>query len=130
MNFIHSIEAFKGESTHCMLFGQIISGIIPVEGVGFLVDLRGFIEQELNVYIEQHFSQVTGINDIAINFTQLRNITDKVFGYGAYETRNEFLDTVKNNFPDLNLNYTVPYELFMNFCVQKFCFAKHMQLKQ
>jgi hypothetical protein len=23
----------------------------------------------------------------------------------------------------------VPYELFLNFCVQKFCFAKHQQLK-
>jgi len=70
MNFIHSIEAFKANSTHCMLFGQILSGIIPVEGVGFLVDLRGFIEQELNVFIEKHFSNVNGLKDIVINYAQ------------------------------------------------------------
>lgn len=52
-----------------------------------------------------------------------------MFGYGAYETRNEFLDTIKSSFPDLNLNYTVPYELFLDYCVQKFCSAKHQQLK-
>jgi len=53
-----------------MLFGQIISGIIPIEGVGFLVDLRGFIEQELNYYIEKHFSNTNGLKDIVINFSQ------------------------------------------------------------
>lgn len=130
MNFIHSIESYKTESTHVMLFGQIISGIVAVEGVGFLIDLRGFIEQELNLTISKAINDFNmQLENIVINYTQLRSITDKVFGYGAYESRNEFLDTIKEAFPEINQNYTIPYELFLNHCVQRFCHAKHQQVR-
>lgn len=77
MNFIHSVESYKQESTHSMLFGQIMSGIIPVEGVGFLVDLRGFIENEIGAYILKTFSPSLGLQNTSITFAQMRNITDK-----------------------------------------------------
>jgi hypothetical protein len=77
MNFIHSVESYKHESTHSMLFGQIMSGIIPVEGVGFLVDLRGFIENEIGTYILQKFDSRSGLQNTIITFAQMRNITDK-----------------------------------------------------
>ena len=77
MNFIHSVESYKHESTHSMLFGQIMSGVIPTEGLGFLVDLRGFIEQELGDYILESFNNKVGLQDTVITFVQMRNITDK-----------------------------------------------------
>lgn len=130
MNFIHSVECYKTESTHVMLFGQIISGIVSVEGVGFLIDLRGFIEQELNISIDKAINNLSmKLEQIALTYTQLKTITEKVFGYGAYESRNEFLDSVKEFFPDLSASYTIPYDVFLNFCVQRFCTAKHQQLR-
>ena len=84
----------------------------------------------MNVDIEKLYATTRDLSNIKLNYHQLKSITDKVFGYGAYDTRNEFLDTIKENFPDLNLNYTVPYDLFLNFCVQKFCVAKQTQLKK
>lgn len=112
-----------------MLFGQVLSGIIGPEGVSFLIDIRGFIEEELNFRILNQFNNKLGLKNVNIPFTSVKQILDKVFGYGTYETRNKFLDKLKENFPDINKNYSVPYELFLNYCVSNFCLANSEKTK-
>ena len=42
----------------------------------------------------------------------------------GFDSATEFLEKIKESFPSLSQNYNVPYERFINFCVEEFCTAK------
>jgi len=61
---------------------------------------------------------------VFVPFRNLRRILDQVFGAEANQSTTEFLDKVKENFPEISTNYNVPYERFIHFCLNEFIAAK------
>lgn len=46
MNFMYSVDAFKLDSVHCLLFGQLLAELLTANVGLFIGDVRGIIEEE------------------------------------------------------------------------------------
>ena len=92
-NFMHSIDLWKSDSDTCLLFGQIMSGITGSEGIGFLIDLQGFIEENVGYKMLSKFSPKFGLDSVMLPYINVKNIMEKVFGHGTSNARNEFMDS-------------------------------------
>lgn len=122
VNFIHSVDQMRDESKSCDIFSGILSGLVPPEAIAFLIDLRRIIEEELGNTICQLLSKKNCFSELFVPYRNLRKILDQVFG--NEQSVVEFLDKIKEIFPEIALQYNVPYERFVNFCVTEFIAAK------
>lgn len=58
-------------------------------------------------------------------YRSLKKIIETVFPEGGvYNGSEEFLEKIKDQFPNLNKNYNIPYEKFLSFCVNEFSAVK------
>lgn len=64
------------------------------------------------------------LSNITIPYRNLSKILDKVFGHSAHDVRNEFINKIKEQFPEMTNTYDVSYEIFLNYCVESFGEAK------
>ena len=127
ISFVHSIDTMKEENYSCKVLSNIMCGSIPSEAVGFLIDLRKIIEEEMGTSIQKMLHKKVCVSDLFVPYRNLKKILDRMFAnsnMNGYDSATEFLEKIKENFPSLATNYNVPYERFMNFCVEQFCSAK------
>jgi hypothetical protein len=124
VNFIHSVDSFKDENGTAGLFTKLLTGILPAEAFAFLLDVRRFVEEHSGHTMLQLLEKKVSLGEVYIPYRNLKKILDSIFGAGHINSTNEFLEKVKEEFPEMVQTYNVPYERFIFFCVEQFCNAR------
>lgn len=103
LNFMFSVDAFKSESNHCLLFGQMLSEILMANVGLFIGEVRGIIEDECGFKILSALEKKSALEAIRIPYAKLRGIVAKFVSRTSVESGVEaFMEQLRDRYPTVS----------------------------
>ncbi len=98
-----SVDAFKSESNHCLLFGQMLSEILMANVGLFIGEVRGIIEEECGFKILNALEKKNTLENIRIPYSKLRGIVSKFVSRTSVDSGVEaFMENLRDRYPTVN----------------------------
>lgn len=96
---MHSIEKFKNENNHVLMFGQLLCEIYEPNVLVFIGELRALIETDCNIKILNLMDR-GGLEASRIPYSKIRSIVDKVVVRNSIENSVEiFMEKLREKYP-------------------------------
>ena len=104
LNFMYSIDSFKNESPHCLLFGQLLAELFTGNVSIFVAELRSIIQDECGFKILQQLEKKNGIEQVKVPVSKLKPIISKFVTRKGFDSGVEaFMEHLKEKFPTVSI---------------------------
>ena len=121
LNFMYSVDSFKAENSHCLLFGQLMAEVFSSNVPVFIGELRTVLEDECGFKLISMLEKKAGLDGVRLPYAKLRGIISKFVTKGGMDTGTEsFMDQLRNAYPTLHTEFSLPYSDFLSFSVGLF----------
>jgi hypothetical protein len=108
LNFLYSVDVYKSECQHCLLFGQLCAELYTPAVPLFIGDLRTIIEDECGFRILSHIEKKGGVDFVKIPYTKIKNIIGRfVQNRGVDNGVEAFSAQLREKFPTVNISLTL-----------------------
>lgn len=116
-----SVDSFKVENGHCLLFGQMMAEMMEGNVGVFIGELRGIVEDECGFKILQQLEKRGGLDGVRIPYSKIKGIISKFITQSGVESGVEvFMTQIKERFPNVILNVlTLAVEYGVQYRVQR-----------
>lgn len=99
LDFMYSVEKYKSENNHVLLFGRLLCEIYEPNVLVFIGELRALIEADCNMKILTLMDR-GGLDGARISYNRIRAIVDKVVVRNSMENSVEiFMEKLKQKYP-------------------------------
>lgn len=100
LDFIHSVDRYKGESEHVLLFGQLLAEMYEANVIVFIGELRNIIETDCRMSILSHLDKAQNANAIRIPYAKIKSVISKFVLRNSVDNSVELLmEQLKTRYP-------------------------------
>jgi len=104
LNFLFSVDSYKADSAHCLLFGQLMADLYTPAVPLFIGDIRSTIEEECGYKILDQMERKNGIEMVKIPYAKIKGILSRIVNArGGMDTGVEaFSIQLRERFPTVD----------------------------
>lgn len=104
MNFMYSLEAYKLECPHCLLFASLLADLYGFNVLLFICDLRQIIQEDCGYKILEQLEKKNGIEHVQIPYAKIKNVAGRFISRNKVSEGVEvFMDKLRETHPSVGL---------------------------